>query len=179
MKKKPKYKVGDYLVAEKIKFLEVVSVIADGPMPIYAIRLVRAANKGGTSVKWNTEYELDEDNVSVVVPDFSAYHKLQAGDVLRIGWDEHDSDLYSTILARVGNMALLSDIPQNKLKEVAKIAAQLKELTEGQLDLMESLDDSTRSDMKKRMSLSHTSRVAAYWMHVDDICLFNWPIVRE
>lgn len=178
MKKEPKYKVGDYLVADKIKFLEVVAVI-DGYMPVYAIRIVRDPAKGGLAVKWNTEYELEEDEVKIAKPDFAAYRKLIAGDVLRVGWDDHGPNIYSTILSRVGNLVLISQIPKNELKELDKIARQVKELTDGGLDLMETLDTDTRANMKKRMSMSHTSKVAAAWMHVDDVCLFNWPIVRE
>lgn len=174
---KAKYKVGDYLVAPQIKFLEIVAVI-EGRMPIYAVRMPHNPPKHGMQVNWQTEYQVEEHDAKLGKPDFAPYRKLAADDVLKVSGDEND-DAYSRILARVGDMVLLSQVPHKHIEGLTDLAEQLRELTDGELDLMGSLSKDTKTKVRQHTSLTHQNKLAATWMHIDEVCLFNWPIVGE
>lgn len=171
---KSKFKVGDYIVGEGRVFSRVMAVINDGVQPVYAT--MGPKDKKPT---WETEFELvDELKLVKQTPDFAKYKKLKPGDVLLTG--KSTEGIYTTVLARVGDLCLISLAPQKKaIEQVEKLADQIKELTEGEVDVLESLGDDSKSKMRKYSSTTWANKVAGGWETTDWLCLMNWPIVSE
>lgn len=173
-KSKPKYKVGDYIGGDNYVLLRIMAVLTEGPEIVYGLSTPKDSD-----LKWSTEFELlDRNNNDVLVPDFEAYHNLKAGDILHCG-QTMDRE-YITILARAGDLALVSMAPLRKeMGKINKLAEQIKELSDGELDMMDNLSDDAKDNMKKYSSSKYTSRVASDWHPVEWLCLMNWPIVKE
>lgn len=176
---KAKYKLGDYLSAPGKVYMQVRAVIEnDNALPVYALQSFHIKNKH--EIEWVTEFELSNDyHVSKTTePDFKRYDTLAVGDTLKIGDEESQrGSNYATILARVGNMVLLSQIPHShEVKQIHALADQIKELTDGQVEIM---DEDTSQQLKKHGTLNWARQAAADWLTTEQICLMNWPIVRE
>lgn len=178
---KPKYKRGQYLAKEGLKVVKILAVITNSSQPVYATEMPRDRDKSeqGTHTDWRTEFELDEDKYEVVKPDFKRYATLEPNDILRIG--SGDEVKYVKILARAGDMALLSQIPQKEaVKAMVGISEQLKELTEGRVDLIKAtFSDEELTDMEKHGTTKWAHNVASFWKTTEWLCLMNWPIVEE
>lgn len=181
---KPKYKVGQYIAGEDRVYARITAYLS-GEEHIYALELPRMQTRddSGTHVQWFTEFEIDEkfgDVAVVPAPDFKRYANLEAGDVLHLG---HTTDLYTTVLVRVGDMVLLSDIPHDHKKEMAqvhKLSEQLRELTDGKIDVEDTLfDPETRKVLSNHGSSRYSKRIASMWKPVQWVALMNWPIVEE
>lgn len=177
---KAKYNVGDYL-AGKDKVYAKIKAYLEGEEHIYAIELPN--NKGtSTTIHWYSEFEIDDrfGDIEVRTPDFKRYAQLKAGDILHVG---DTGDIYTTVLAKVGDLVLLSDIPHKhdaELKTIHKLADQLKELTEGQIDIEDVMfNEEQRKDIKNQGSSRYSKRVASMWKPTDWVALMNWPIVEE
>lgn len=172
---KSKYKVGDYITADDYVIRKVLAVVEDGLQPVYAVDNPKGDKD---DIKWVTEFELDEDSMSQITPDFASYHALEAGDILHMG--QASDREYTTVIARVGDLVLLSMAPHShELKQATQLSDQLKELTDGEVDLIGSLDEDTKKALKKHSSSRWTKNVASMWRSVEWICLMNWPIVKE
>ncbi len=168
----PRFAVGDYLADHHSIILRVEAVITDGPLPVYAI----VAPNRGNELQWFTEYEITEERkLDKVEPDFAAYAKLEAGDVLRTGSSKHHDSSYATVLARVGHMVLLSNSPrsQHETETIEKVTAQLDELTGGAI----SAHGDVKKELRKGSSILHQSKIADRWWTTDQLCLQNWAIV--
>lgn len=174
---KPKYKVGDYLAGEGRVFARIRAYI-EGEEHIYAIELPDQ-RETGTKMHWYSEFELDDrfGATAVQAPDFKRYARLEAGDILHV-----DKDIYTTVLAKIGDLVLLSDIPHKAGAEhtIHKLAEQIKELTEGQIDMEDLVfDEEDKQSMKNHASSRYVKRVASMWKPTDWVALMNWKIVEE
>lgn len=171
---KPKYKVGDYVTSPKHVFLEIVGVIDQGVLPIYAIR----NPKNMSQIRWESQYELDEQNLEKGTPDFAKFAAVQAGDVLKMGFT--DDRQYLRILARVGDVVMLSAAPDPKtVKDVTDLSKQLEELTDGVVNPLEMMGKADKDMLRKMASTTHASKVATDWVHVRHLALYNWQLIGE
>lgn len=185
MKTEPKFKVGDWLTAEGKIHNHIVGYI-QGEEHIYAVEV---PNKDrnlpySTFMTWMTEFELldrDKDMVKVPAPDFARFAKLEAGDSLRVGGSTGDEPEYVYILARAGDVVLLSSMPhKHELEKVSKVSEQIKELTDGDIDPMKDfLEEGEEEMMRKHSSSRYAKRVATVWKTTDWLAWMNWKIVEE
>lgn len=167
------YKIGDFLAAPKTVILEVVAVVDTGAMPVYGFRSPKHNH-----IQWETSYQVEQDNMKKLTPDFKAYSKIKTGDILKIGGGSIEEGVYIRVLARVGDAVLLSEKPQaEKIKKVTKLAEQLSDLTDGELDIMQALDADDRETLRKMASTTHASKLANEWMYWGTICLMNWTLI--
>ena len=173
-KRVPLYKQGDFVTAPNKVFLEIMAVIDDGVLPIYGTISPKAWDK----VIWRTEFELTDEAYVKGTPDFEQFASIRAGDIMKMGWT--DDAEYIRVLARVGDVVLLSAAPQSKkVKEVTELSKQLEDLTDGMVKPLEMMPAEDREMLKKMASTTHASKIATEWETVTKLALMNWQLLSE
>lgn len=173
--KQPKYKKGDYIAGEKTVFLKIACVLTDDEnLPIYGVTGPKSRN----IVHWESQFELDEQDFGKRTPDFKSYQNLKTGDFLVI----QSGKKYVKVLARVGDAVLLSgapnDMPASTSKMATEILGQLEEVMED-IKTMEGESSSAKKYIQNMGSQNYQNKKTTSWMHVDQICLMNWPIAKD
>ena len=172
---KPKYEAGKFYRYGQSVLIEILGVIPE-EQPVYALTTVNCPGE----VKWFTEFELEDDLGGVLKeadPDYEAWSKLKVGDMI-LGYDMDDKNKseghYFTVLARVGDVVLLSSSPHDHSHPLEKviervgshIAEQLEELTDGEVKM----DVENAKERKaKHMSLRYTQKIAGAWKPLEEL----------
>lgn len=170
----PKFAEGDWITAPGRVYLRIMSVIDQGMGPLYGVWSPRSPEM----IKWETQYQLDDDKMVKDEPNFGRFKKLAPGDILRLGQDA-DKDPYVVILARQGNSVLVSHVPDKrllgKLLEMEKAMRSMADLEDGQ----SFFDDDELDRVKKMSSQLHSSKIAGEWRSIRNLTLMHWEIIEE
>lgn len=189
-----KYKVGDYITAEDLVFLEVMVTI-DGDVPVYLLRGPGEDITEGDG-RWFTEKEIEIVSWEKKSPDFDRWAKLKAGDMVRQngGLNSDGSRRQAVnykVIVRINDAVLLSLAPHNHKKEERQNSDLLKQLRElSDSDEMEAVvkvvDNMTKPKIHPYAELlsaaSHTRQaydMAGEWYTVHDLALRNWELLSE
>lgn len=175
--KSTRHKVGQYLVASDCVYLKVVAVVDSGMGPMYAL-----LNPKSNHLHWESQYQVDNDNMTAGVPEFDKFKALQAGDILKLSNGESDKNTsYVTVLARVDDAVLLSARPNRQLAQrllqLDKMFSDISEETG--LSFSDLIGEEDMAKMKKLGSSLHAAKIAEEWLPIETITLMNWEIVTE
>lgn len=162
-----KYKTGDYIVSSGFTYSRILGVIEQPEATVYAT----IGPKKPEHINWFTQYELDQRGYSKKTPPIDDFRKLQPGDIISVDL-EANKKAYVTILARIGDVVLLSSVPNDKEKFLLDIDKFFeKELGRGLLD------EEERRDMRRERSPHTLLQTADTWWHIDRLALMNWDII--
>lgn len=164
-----KYAQGDYLTARNLTFQRVLAAIEQAAGPIYAMGDMP---KDPKKIVWVTEVELDNMGLSKQEPDFDGFSKIQSEDIVKMG----DRDQWCKVLARVGDVVLLSNTPN---KEAHADLIELDKAIRGVTGDQGPLDEVAREHIKAHGSITKMHQEAADWWTVRQLALMNWTVVQE
>jgi hypothetical protein len=177
-KPKPKYKVGDYLTADDSVIMRVDAVIADDPYnPLYGVsHEKRPDREKDTLLQWATEYELDHNPpVYHITPEWDKWAKVKAGDLIHVGTSIDKG--YVKVLARVGNLVMLSSKPTTRKEKESlnRIAGQIEDLTDGKVTKIE-ITKTIGKDMELTTSEAHKT-ANSYWWTTEQLARMHWELL--
>ena len=172
--KSVKFEVGDWLTAPNVIFLRVCVVVDSGLGPMYGL----TSAKHRDSIHWESQYEVDDQKLVKSEPEWEKFNKLKAGDILRQGHAEDRP--YLTVLARVGDAVLLSEVPDKAKSDMLLKLDEYIKTVGGEFGVgHKGLGDQEISTIKKMGSQLHASKRAGDWLDIEFITLMNWELVEE
>lgn len=175
--KTTKYKVGQWVSSPDSVWLLIVGMIDSGMGPMYALMSPKQPDSRG--LRWQSEYEMLEEEMTPGEPNYKGCRALKIGDILTIGSSDGDQ-VYATILARVGDAVLLSQTPdKSKVKMMEHMDRVMSEMGEEMGFSGGLLDEKDRKRLKRQASTLSTAKMAGRWMSVDQIALMNWELAGD
>lgn len=161
------YKVGDYLTAKELIFFRVAAVVENEfKNPIYGLWTIK-----GPALQWMTQFELDRKGIAKDAPKFEKFKNIKAGDVVFIGKTD-DPKEYRSVLAKVGDIALLSGEGRDQAKMILDIDKFFSEEAGQEL-----LSDKARDEVTFYSSSHNMSKSAGEWYTPETMALMNWDVI--
>lgn len=164
-----KYKVGDYLAGHDTVFYKIVGAI-DGPVPVYAATSIKEQG-----AMWFTENEFTDRKIVPTTPDWRGAESLQVGDVVNAGCGHANHPAaYITVLARVGDAMLFSQMPDPGAHDMLRYVEHMEKQHNAKVaddDQIRAARDATNT---RKLSLQ-----AGDWVSTTEVALMNWVIVKD